>query len=73
MLIDSYIKRMRHELCKNCRRIIVIVLAALLLADGVLGLTGGLDEEILSLPAVKLVVGLIGLVLAGAYLEESRK
>ena len=45
----------------------------MILADGVLGLTGGLDEELLSLPAFKLVVGLVALVLAGAFLEESRK
>jgi len=49
------------------------VLIALLLGDGVLGLTGDLEEETLSIPAVKLVVGLNGLVLAGAYLEESQK
>ena len=47
------------------------MLNALLLADRVLGLIGDLEEETLSIPAVKLVVGLIGLVLAGAYPEES--
>jgi len=53
--------------------LIIIVLAALILADGVLGLTGGLEEELLSLPSFKLVVGFITLVLAGSFLEESRK
>jgi len=66
-------KKYGMNYAKIVEGIIVIVLAALLLADGVLGLTGGLEEELLSLPAVKLIVGLIALVLAGAFLEESRK
>ncbi len=61
------------DYAKIVEGIIIIVLAALLLADGILGLTGGLEKELLSLPAVKLVVGLIALVLAGTYLEGSRK
>ena len=52
---------------------IIIVLAALLLADGVLGLTGALDEALLSLPAVKLVVGIIALVIAGTFLGKNQK
>ncbi len=66
-------KKYGMNYAKIVEGIIVIVLAALLLADGVLGLTGTLDEALLSLPAVKLVVGIIALVLAGTFLRESRK
>jgi len=53
--------------------LIAIVLAGLILADGVLGLTGGLEEELLSLPAFKLAVGFIALLLSGFLFEESGK
>ena len=48
------------------------MLAALLLVDGILGLAGGLDP-IFSIPAVKLVVGIIALVVAGSFIGESQK
>ena len=59
---------------KSVEGLIIIVLAALILADGVLGSTGQVDmEPLLSLPIFKLLVGLIALVLAGSFLEEARK
>jgi len=53
--------------------LIAIVLGALILADGVLGLTGQADTELLSLPAFKLAVGFIALLLSGFLFEESSK
>ena len=53
--------------------LIIIVLAALILADGVLGLPEVGGEELLTLPYFKLGVGVIALVLAGSFLDESRE
>jgi len=48
--------------------IIAIVLAALILVDGILGLMGQ-DTVLFSLDAFKLVVGFIALLLAGTLLD----
>ena len=48
--------------------IIAIVLAALILVDGILGLME-IDTELFSIPAFKLVVGFIALLLAGTLLD----
>jgi len=48
--------------------IIAIVLAALILVDGILGLMGQ-DTVLLPLPAFKLAVGFIALLLAGKLLD----
>ena len=48
--------------------IIAIVLAALILVDGILGLME-IDIELFSIPAFKLVVGFIALLLAGTLLD----
>ena len=48
--------------------IIAIVLAALILVDGILGLME-IDTELFSSPAFKLVVGFIALLLAGTLLD----
>ncbi len=48
--------------------IIAIVLAALILVDGILGLMGQ-DTVLLSLDAFKLAVGFIALLLAGKLLD----
>lgn len=61
------------NIMKTVNGIIVIVLGALLLVDGILGLAGALDEALLSLPVTKLVVGIIALVVAGTILSESQK
>ncbi len=53
--------------------ILVIVLGALILADGVLGLPDIAAESLLTLPQFKLGVGVIAVVLAAAFIEESRK
>jgi len=53
--------------------ILVIVLGALILADGVLGLSDVAGESLLTLPQFKLGVGVIAVVLAAAFIEESRK
>lgn len=50
---------------------IVLVLAALLLADGVLGVVA--QESIFDLQGFQLIVGFVLVVLAGSYFEESRK
>ncbi|MCK5628815.1 hypothetical protein KAI12_05045 [Candidatus Bathyarchaeota archaeon] len=50
--------------------IVAIVLAALILADGVLGLTGS-TTELFSLAAFKLAVGFIALLLSATLLEKS--
>lgn len=49
--------------------LIAIVLAAVILADGVLALMG-LDIEFLSLPAFKVAVGFIALLLAGTIFDN---
>ena len=53
--------------------LIIIVLAAVILADGVLGLPEVEGESLLTLPHFKLGVAVISLVLAASLLEESRK
>jgi len=53
--------------------LIIIVLAALILADGVLGLPEVEGESLLTLPQFKLGVGVIALVLAATFLYEGRK
>ena len=53
--------------------LIIIVLAAVILADGVPGLPEVAGEPLLSLPHFKLGVAVISLVLAASLLEESRK
>ena len=50
---------------------IVFVLAALMLADGVVGIIG--DAPIFEIEHFKLLVAFVLLVLAGAYFEESRE
>ena len=50
--------------------IVAIVLAALILADGLLGIMGQ-DTVLLSLDAFKLAVGFIALLLAGKLLETN--
>ena len=50
--------------------LIVLVLAALMLADGVLGYIG--DTSMFDMQQFKLIVGFVLVVLAGAYFEESR-
>ena len=62
------------DLGKIIEGIIIILLAALLLADGVIAFSPSLDwEPLFSLPAFKLLVGIIGLVLGASYMLESRK
>jgi hypothetical protein len=51
--------------------LIVLVLAALMLADGVL--TYIADTTLFTLDQFKLAVGFVLVVLAGAYFEESRE
>jgi hypothetical protein len=51
--------------------LIVLVLAALMLADGVLAYIG--DTTLFTLQQFKLIVGFVLVVLAGAYFEESRE
>ena len=51
--------------------LIVLVLAALMLADGVL--TYVADTTMFNLDQFKLMVGFVLVVLAGAYFEESRE
>lgn len=50
--------------------LIIIVLAALILADGVLGAVAG--ESLFDLQQFQLIVGFVLVVLAGSYFEESR-
>jgi len=61
------------KIAKIVEGLIIIVLAALILADGVLGLPEVAGESLLTLPQFKLGVGVISLVLAASLLEESRK
>jgi hypothetical protein len=51
--------------------LIVIVLAALVLADSVLGYVA--QESIFDLQGFQLIVGFVLVVLAGSYFEESKK
>jgi hypothetical protein len=51
--------------------LIVLVLAALMLADGVLAYIA--DTTLFTLQQFKLIVGFVLVVLAGAYFEESRE
>ena len=57
---------------KTVEGIVILVLSALILADGVLGVMDIADTPLLTLPVFKLLVGFLALVLAGAYIEESR-
>ena len=57
---------------KTVEGIVILVFAALILADGVLGVMDIADTPLLTLPVFKLLVGFLALVLAGAYIEESR-
>jgi hypothetical protein len=57
---------------KSVEGIVILVLAALILADGVLGIMDIAETPLLSLPAFKLLTGFLALVLAGAYIEDSR-
>ena len=62
------------DLAKTITGIIIIVLAALLLADGVIQSSPSLDwEPLFSLTNFKLIVGIIALVLGASYMLESRK
>ena len=62
------------DYAKTVEGIIIIVLAALILADGVIGSIEAIDmEPLLSLPIFKFLVGLIALVLGAAFMEESRR
>jgi hypothetical protein len=62
------------DLGKIIVSIIIVVLAALLLADGVIAFSPSLDwEPLLSIPAFKLLVGIIGFILGASYMLESRK
>ncbi len=62
------------DLVKTIVGIIVIVLAALLLADGVIQSSPSLDwEPLFSLTNFKLIVGIISFVLGASYMFESRK
>jgi high-affinity Fe2+/Pb2+ permease len=62
------------DVAKTITGIIIIVLAALLLADGVIQSSPSLDwEPFFSLTNFKLIVGIIALVLGGSYMLESRK
>ena len=62
------------DLGKTIAGIIIIVLAALLFADGVIQSSPSLDmEPLFSLTNFKLLVGIIALVLGASYMLESRK
>ena len=59
---------------KIAEGIVVIVLAALLLADGIMGSIEAINlDPLFSLPVFKFIVGLIALVLGAAFVEESRR
>jgi hypothetical protein len=62
------------DLVKTIAGIIVIMLAALLLVDGIIQSSPSLDwEPLFSLTNFKLLVGIIALVLGGSYMLESRR
>jgi len=53
--------------------IIVIVLGALILVDGLVSYLDIEPIDLVSLPALKLMIGIIALVLAGDLLQRSQK